>query len=96
MFPVGRICEEVKDGTVVPHINRVDVPLRCHVGVYPPHACVCITEPCFRAGKGRRRDIQDGHALRVAFEQSIHETGIPASDVDNSCRGRKSGGVDQA
>ena len=94
--PIGRIREEVKDGTVVPHINRVDVPRRRHVGVYPPHTCLCITEPCSGAGKGGRRDIQNRHALRAAFEQSIHEAGIPASDIDDSRRGRKSGGVDQA
>lgn len=93
---IGWLGQEMKDCPVVPHIDRINVPAGRHVCFYPRYTCVRRSEPCFRPRKSRRGHIEDRHALRVAFEQPIHEAGIPASDIDYSRGRRESGGLDQA
>jgi hypothetical protein len=92
---VGRLHQEMKDGPVVPHINRVNVPVGRDVSFYPPYACMRVPESGFGPRKSRRGHIQDGRTLRIAFEQPIHEVGIPASNIDDSRGRRESGCLDQ-
>jgi hypothetical protein len=93
---VAWVRQEMKDGPVVPQIDRVRMPLGCDVRFYPAYACVRITESSLRSRERRSGHVQDRHAPRAAFEQPIHEAGIPASDIDDSGGRRESRRVDQA
>jgi hypothetical protein len=89
------IRKKVKHGAVVPDIHRLDVPLGRDVCLNPSHSSSGIAQSRLRARKRGRRHVQHCYAPGVPFQQSIHETGVPASDIDDS-RGRcESGSVNQ-
>lgn len=78
--------KEMKKGAIVPDVDRNNAPITGHIGVNPGHMRRSASEPRPRASDGARRDIQDCHARQSPVEKMIHETRIPASDIDHSGR----------
>jgi hypothetical protein len=90
MFHIRRaICgigQEVERGSIVPDINWIDLPVARDISLEPAgHAIVGAQA---RAGPIERRPgyIQHRDAGEPARHQVIDETGIPASNVDDSRR----------
>jgi len=97
MFDVARtifrVREEVKDGAVVPEINGHHAPHASNVRLDPRNRRVGKSRP--RTAERRSGNVKDRQALNTAIDQPIHETGIPAPNVDHSTAAGEAGSVEQ-
>src|SRR5262245_42724456 len=83
----------MKDGAVVPDVNRLPRPVAGDVRFDPGHAGRGRAESRTRALEGRARHVEHGHAIDPPCDQRIDEVRFAATDVDDAGRGRESAGI---
>ena len=91
MFHIRRaICgirQEVERGSIVPDINWIGLPVARDLSLEPARHAIVGAQASARPVERRPGYIQHRDAAEPARHQVIDETGIPASDVDDSRRG---------
>lgn len=92
---IGRIGQEVEDGTIVPDVDRVSVPVSRDVRFEPAGDTRVGAEPDLCAFERLARRVQDSDADEASRQEMIDETGIPASNIDQSSAGAGAGCLDQ-
>ena len=86
----------MEHGAIVPDVDGRWVPVAGHVRLEPRDGIPALSQ----AGSGARQrgagHVEDRHTPQTAIDQAIDETGIPASDIDDSGRGGYAGAIEQA
>ena len=77
-------AEEMEDSAIVPDIDGSRPPVSGHIGFNPVDPDRSRSETRARACQRDWRDVQDSDARESALEKVIDETGIPASNIDDS------------
>ncbi len=79
---VGLFGQEVKDSPVVPYVDLAGQTHVPRIGGNPRDLVCSLSQ----TGPGRidsgRGDIHDDYIVTAAFQESVNETGRPASDID--------------
>ena len=88
-----RIGQEVKDGPIVPDVDRRHWPIVHHVSFDPRHLLVGRSKSRSGPGERPRRNIEHRDTGHISTQQVVHEARIPAPDVENSGVGPEAGGV---
>src|SRR5262245_6312423 len=90
----------MKDGAVVPDVNRLPRPVAGDVRFDPGHAGrgraesrTRALEGSARAVEGPARHVEHVHAIDPPCDQRIDEVRFAATDVDDAGRGRESAGI---
>lgn len=76
--------EKVQHGAIVPDVHRSNGPLTRHVSLDPRDQVTPMPEAAACPRKRRSGYVEYRDAGQTPVQQVVHETGIPASDIDDS------------
>ena len=86
----------MEHGAIVPDVDGRWGPAAGHVRLEPRDRIPAFSQAGSRTRQRSAGHVEHGHTPQTAIDQAIDETGIPASDVDDSGRGGHAGAIEQA
>lgn len=92
---IGRIGQEMEHGAIVPDVDWTRLPLSRDVRLEPAGNCRMGADARLRAIERGARHVQNSDAGQAPRQEMVDETGIPASNINQSRARAGAGCLDQ-